>query len=56
MFQSCPAGAFGELEAVQQLVPRLRRAPADEVTDVQLGHLVVRQVQGCDAMALQDRE
>ena len=43
------AGPLRKLEAVQDLVLGRRRVPADQMPDVQLGHLVVGQVVGLDA-------
>ena len=61
MFQSRPhaveeahqrARALGKLEAVEQFVLRQRRVPADQMAHVQLGHLVVGQIDGLQAVAL----
>ena len=40
------ARALGELEAAEPLVPHVGAAAADHVADVQLGHLVVGQIDG----------
>ena len=43
-------GPLGKLEAVEELVLRGRRVAADQVAHVQLGHLVVGQVEGLEAV------
>ena len=50
------ARPLGKLEAIEDLVVRRRRVPADEMADVELRHLVVGQVVGLDPAVLELRE